>query len=168
MKTFIQNISFCIIFGLLAGGTAEAHGINIFTRVETDSVYVVSQFSGGKKVKGGKIIVTDTQGVELVKGTTNTEGEFSFKIPQKTDLKIVLLTGTGHRAERVIPVSEIEMPAVGKNPISEIEIPAVGKNPIQRTGPGVKNIIFGIACIFGLVGIIWYFKNRKKKMNGSA
>ena len=30
---------------------------------------------------------------------TNEKGEFSFKLPKKAELKIVLLAGTGHRGE---------------------------------------------------------------------
>ena len=75
--------------------TANAHGVYVFAWVEGDTVYVESKFSGGKKVNSGKIIVTDSQGAELLNGTTNDQGEFSFKIPKKTELKIVLLAGVG-------------------------------------------------------------------------
>jgi hypothetical protein len=130
---------------------AYAHRVNVFAWVEGDTIYVESKFSGGKKVKTGKIIVTDSQGTELVKGTTNDQGEFSFKIPKKTDLKIVLLAGAGHRAQWTIPATEIE-------------IPAAEKPPVPEKGPTVKGILIGIGCIFGLVGITLYFRNRKKRM----
>jgi hypothetical protein len=128
----------------------DAHRVNLFAWVEGDTVYVESKFSGGKRVKAGKIIVTDPQGTELVKGTTNEEGEFSFKVPKKTDLKIVLLAGTAHRAEWTIPAAEFEMPAGRKTPVPE-------KNP------GIKEIIIGIGCILSLTGIAVYIRNRKKK-----
>ena len=89
----------------------SAHRVIVFAWVEGDIVYVESKFPGGKKVRAGKIIVTDSQGTELVNGTTNDKGEFSFRIPQKTDLKIVLLAGEGHRAEWKLPLSEIETPS---------------------------------------------------------
>jgi hypothetical protein len=130
---------------------AYAHRVNVFAWVEGDTIYVESKFSGGKKVKTGKIIVTDPRGTELVKGTTNDQGEFSFKIPKKTDLKIVLLAGTGHRAQWTIPATEIEMPAAEKPPVPE-------------KSPTVKGILIGIGCIFGLAGITLYFRNRKKRM----
>jgi nickel transport protein len=128
----------------------DAHRVNLFAWVEGDTVYVESKFSDGKKVKAGKIIVTDPQGNELVKGTTNDQGEFSFTIPKKTDLKIVLLAGAGHRAEWTIPAAEIEMPAAEKPPVP-------GK------GPTVKGIIIGIGCILGLVGVAAYIHRRRKK-----
>jgi nickel transport protein len=98
---------------------AHAHGVSVFGWVEGDTVYVESKFSGGRKVKAGKIIVSDSQGAELLTGTTNDQGEFSFKIPKKTDLKIVLLAGAGHRAEWLIPASEIEMSNKEKVPLEE-------------------------------------------------
>ena len=128
---------------------AEAHRVNLFAWVEGDTVYVESKFSGGKKVKAGKIIVTDPQGNELVKGTTNGQGEFSFKVPKKADLKIVLLAGPGHRAEWKIAASEIQMPASGKKPVPEKD-------------NNFKGIIIGIGCIFGLTAVVAYIHKRKK------
>ena len=128
----------------------DAHGVYLFAWVEGDTVYVESKFSGGKKVKAGKIIVTDLQGTELLKGTTNENGEFSFKVPKKTDLKIVLLAGMAHRAEWTVP-------------LAEIQIPATAKKPVPPKSPGIKEILIGIVCILGLTGIAAYIRKRKKK-----
>jgi nickel transport protein len=62
---------------------ALAHRVNVFAWVEGDTIYVECKFAGGKKVKSGKITVIDPQGVELLSGLTNDEGEFSFKIPRR-------------------------------------------------------------------------------------
>jgi hypothetical protein len=128
----------------------DAHRVILFAWVEGDTVYVESKFNSGKKVKAGKIVVSDLQGTELVKGKTNEKGEFSFKVPKKTDLKIVLLAGEGHRAEWTLPLAEIETPAAEKPSVPE-------------KGPGAKEIIIGIGCILGLAGIAAYIHNRKKK-----
>lgn len=128
----------------------DAHGVYLFAWVEGDTVYVESKFSGGKKVKAGKIIVTDPRGTELLKGTTNENGEFSFKVPKKTDLKIVLLAGEAHRAEWTIPLAEIQMPAAAKK-------------PVPPKSPGIKEVIIGIVCILGLTGIAAYIRKRRKK-----
>jgi nickel transport protein len=130
--------------------SADAHRVNLFAWMEGDTVYVESKFSGGKKVKAGKIVVTDPRGIELVKGTTNEEGEFSFKVPEKTDLKIVLLAGEGHRAKWIIPAAEIETPAAEKRPVPE-------------KSPGIKEIIIGIGCILSLAGIAAYIRKRRRK-----
>lgn len=155
MKTLILNTTIFLFSLLLGLDHAEAHRVNLFAWVEGDTIYVESTFSGGRKVKAGKIIVTDPQGKELVKGTPDGQGKFSFKVPKRTDLKIVLIAGQGHRAEWIIPVSEIEMPAAGKK-------------QTQKNSPAVQDILIGIGCIFGLVMITLYIKNRKKKKNASA
>jgi nickel transport protein len=109
MKSILRILVFLPLFFLFIGSTS-AHRVNLFAWVEGDTVYVESKFSGGKKVKEGKIIVTDAHGVELLTGSTDEQGEFSFKIPKKTDLKIILLAGMGHKAEWTISVDEIELP----------------------------------------------------------
>ena len=128
----------------------EAHRVILFAWVENGTVFVESKFNSGKKVKAGKIIVTDLQGSELVKGTTNEKGEFSFKLPQKTDLKIALIAGEGHRAEWTLTLAEIEEPAAEK--------PQVPQN-----GASVKKALLGIGFILGLAGIVAYIRNRRKK-----
>jgi nickel transport protein len=80
----------------------------IFAWVEGDTVYTESKFSGGKRVKKSDVMVYDLKGNCLLKGKTNEQGEFSFKIPEKTAMKIVLLAGMGHRAEWTVPLEEIQ------------------------------------------------------------
>ena len=135
---------------ILWNESVDAHQVNLFAWVEGDTVYVEGKFRSGKKVKAGKIIVTDPQGTELLKGTTDEEGEFSFKVPKKTDLKIVLLAGPAHRAEWTISATEFKMPAARKSRAPE-------------KSPGIKEIIIGIGCILSLAGIGTYIRNRKKK-----
>ena len=88
--------------------SALAHRMNVFAWVDGDTVHVESKFAGGKKVKAGKIVVMDSQGNEILSGITDDQGEFSFTIPMRTGLKIVLIAGQGHRAEWTIPASEME------------------------------------------------------------
>ena len=90
----------------LVTGNALAHRVNVFAWAEGDIVYVESKFSGGKKIVGGNIIVSDSSGVVLLTGRTNDQGEFFFKRPQPTELKIILQAGMGHRAEWTLPVND--------------------------------------------------------------
>jgi len=104
-------VVFCCLGGLLvAVGPAWAHGVNVFAWVEGATVYVQGKFASGKKVKAGKIVVMDLQGNELHSGLTNDRGEYSFKTPKRAGLKIVLITGHGHRAQWIIPADEIDGP----------------------------------------------------------
>ena len=96
------------IFCTFSIGPAMAHRVTIFAWVEGDNIFTESKFSGGKLVKGGEVIVYDLEGNQLLKGKTDDKGEFSFEIPKKTSLKIVLIAGMGPRGEWTIPVSELE------------------------------------------------------------
>lgn len=97
-----------LVPSFLVVGSASAHKVMIFAWVEGDTVYTESKFSGGKRVKKGDITVYDLQENRLLKGKTNEQGEFSFKIPEKIAMKIVLLAGMGHRAEWTVPLEEIQ------------------------------------------------------------
>ncbi len=85
-----------------------AHRAIIFAWVEGEKIFTESKFSGGRPVKQGDIIVYDLEGNQLLKGKTDDQGEFSFVIPKKTAMKIVLQAGMGHRGEWVIPLKEIQ------------------------------------------------------------
>ena len=87
---------------------ALAHKATIFAWVEGDTVFTESKFSGGREATGARVLVFDRAGKQLLEGKTNNKGEFSFKIPKLTDLRIVLDAGMGHKAEWRIPESEIK------------------------------------------------------------
>ncbi|WP_124329549.1 hypothetical protein [Desulfonema ishimotonii] len=93
---------------LLYAGDALAHKVMVFAWIDGDTVYTESKFSGGKKVRGGQITVTDPDGNLLLKGKTDDQGEFAFKIPRKTGMKIELMAGEGHRGEWTVQPDEID------------------------------------------------------------
>ena len=99
-------LAVCIFFSLLQ--SANAHRVIVFAWVDGNTVFVESKFNGGKKVKNGKISVTDARGIELLNGVTDDDGEFSFIVPKRSELKIVLDAGGGHRGEWKIPLEEVE------------------------------------------------------------
>lgn len=169
---------------------ALAHKVIIFAWVEGDTVFTESKFSGGREAIGAQVLVFDRMGKQLLEGKTNNKGEFSFKIPELTDLRIVLNAGMGHKAEWTITESEIKESSgvLGSKMATESSQPvAVGLSkeeikglieesldrklrPIvrmitesQSKGPSVTEIVGGIGYIFGLMGVVLYFKNRGKK-----
>ncbi len=121
-----------IFFILIAAGPAGAHKAVIFAWVDGDTVYTESKFSGGRRVKGGEIIVYDLDGNQLLKGKTDNKGEFSFKVPKKTGMKIVLLAGMGHRGEWTIPLDEIQAVAAGQTGATTSKEIAI-KEPDRQT-----------------------------------
>ncbi len=99
----------CLIMAVLfMSGPAFAHKVTIFAWVEGDMVYTESKFSGGKRAKNALVEVYDGKGNKLLKGKTDENGAFSFKAPQKTEMKIVLPAGMGHRGEWTISADEFQ------------------------------------------------------------
>ena len=166
-----------------------AHKVIIFAWVEGDTVFTESKFSDGKKAINSQVLVFDKEGTQLLEGKTNNKGEFSFKIPKLTDLRIILNAGMGHKAEWRIPESEIREAGVSekkragefsqpinvglsKEEIKELIEESLDRklrpivriiNESQSKGPSITEIIGGIGYIFGLMGVAIYFKNRGKR-----
>lgn len=116
-------------------GSAHAHRVNVFAWVEGDTIHVEGKFAGGKKVKAGKIVVLDSQGTELLSGLTNDQGEYSFKVPKQTDLKIVLSAGQGHQGEWIVRTDEMNDLVSEKTgqPGTEIGVQHSQKETVSKT-----------------------------------
>ncbi|RMH15913.1 MAG: hypothetical protein D6698_10490 [Gammaproteobacteria bacterium] len=115
---------------LLASTAAWAHKVNIFVDVEGDKAVVSGYFSDGKVPMNSPVQVFDLQDNLLLEGQTSQEGEYTFKIPKKESLKVVLDAGMGHRAEYVIPEGDI----LG----DQVEAPAdqAGQSPAAAAADG--------------------------------
>jgi nickel transport protein len=98
---------FIMLWLLFLPDSASAHKVTIFAWVDGDTVFTQSKFSGGKRVKNAPVLVYDSKDVLLLDGKTDKKGMFSFKIPQKTSLKIVLKASMAHMAVWKIPVEAL-------------------------------------------------------------
>ena len=100
---------------LLSAGVAHAHKVTVFAWVADGTVYTESKIGGGKRVNQGKIKVYDAADNLLLSGTTDAEGEFSFKLPAAPPIIVVLDAGMGHMARwtlRPEDVSDDDLPDV--------------------------------------------------------
>ena len=169
-----------------------AHKVNVFAWVEGDTVFVEGYFPGGKKSQESLVEVFNPAGTKLLEGRTNKKGEFSFKVPERTDLKIVLTSSMGHKNDFIVPASNFqEVESSPSSPaqsfaesakdssahtaeLSQLEgmidraldrklAPVIKQiRDTRKEGPTISEIVGGIGYIFGLFGLIMYFKNRKK------
>jgi nickel transport protein len=93
---------------LMSAGPAYGHKVTIFAWVESGTVHTESKFSGGRRVKGGKIEAFDHRGRSIHTGITNDEGYYDFAIPAGVkQLKIVLTAGMGHTNHWTIQADEL-------------------------------------------------------------
>ncbi len=183
-----------IIVALPMVSQVWAHKVNVFAWVEGDTVFVEGYFPGGKKSQNSLVEVFNPAGAKLLEGRTNVKGEFSFKIPERTDLTIVLTASMGHKNDFTLFASALggsgslpsSVPAkkhdhrVGEsvpvsNDIHQLETiidealdrklaPVIEHiRDTRKEGPTISQIVGGIGYIFGLFGLVMYFKSRNKK-----
>jgi nickel transport protein len=138
---YLLAISLSLWFLPVAVNSVSAHRLNVFAWVDGDTIYVESKFSGGKKVNLGKVVVMDPQGVQLLSGLTNDKGEFSFKVPGQSDLRIVIMAGQGHQGEWTVRKTELQavlsetkvntevIKKISSDPKSDIENTAADARP---------------------------------------
>jgi len=98
---------FCGIWAGIAP-SAHAHRITVFAWVEGDRVHTESKFAGGKPVSGGKIVVLDSTGQQLLAGTTDTKGQFSFTAPQQPPFTIESHAGAGHKGHWMVTAEDMK------------------------------------------------------------
>jgi nickel transport protein len=187
------QLCFGLLLPLILSTDAEAHRVYLYAWVEGDTVFTESYFGSKRKVQDGRIEVFDRDGNKLLEGRTNESGEFSFPVPKRTDLRIVVEAGMGHKGEYALKAQEfsetpglqaetIKAPqpknmneaqtAVDMVQLQRVVEAALDKklNPIIRElkrsrddqGPRVKDVVAGIGYIFGTMGLILYFRGRKK------
>ncbi|MEJ2025371.1 MAG: hypothetical protein P8Y00_10235 [Deltaproteobacteria bacterium] len=179
-----------------SSGPAFAHKVYIYAWSEGGTVFTESYFSGGVKVKNGLIEVFDSTGKKLLEGHTNSKGEYSFQIPEKRDLRIVVNASMGHRGEFVLKREDLGGTAAAedkKEPEPAVPVKKTAQEvsqkvnmdevkrvveqaldsrlrPIARSiarlqeekGPGLTEVVGGIGYIFGIMGLLLYFRSRKK------
>ena len=116
----LGGLAYTVLFLIIMAEYAFAHRVTVFAWVEGDTVYTESKFSGGRKAKNAPVEVFDSQGRKLLEGKTDEDGEFSFKAPKKTGMKIVLVAGMGHKGEWTISADEFgeEMSGNSQKPAS--------------------------------------------------
>ena len=181
-----------IIAFLTLASQVWAHKVNVFAWVEGDMVFVEGYYPGGKKAQNSLVEVYNSTGAKLLEGRTNQKGEFSFKIPAREDLRIVLTAGMGHKNDFIITAGDlggsepssgepvpktrekVSPPSSTTVDIGQLEVmidEALDRKlePViklirntRKEGPGFTEIIGGIGYILGLFGLVMYFKDRKK------
>ena len=139
MNFTIRNLFTAVFLAVLfmtLPETALAHKVSIFAWVEGDTVHTLSKFSGGRKVKNATVAVFDTRGNRLLDGRTDDQGEFSFKIPKKTALRLELIAGAGHKGHWVVPIEEINEAAEAVTGAATDNPSAIGGPPETTRFPG--------------------------------
>lgn len=178
---------------LITSIPAFAHKVRIFAWEDSGTIVTESKFSGGRPAKNAKVAIIDTaNGQQLLSGTTDTDGFFTFPVPAvDSAIEIVVDGGDGHKNSWLFNMEETKKsvtdtphihptnPAPQKQQalgmtgeeLRQIVEEAMDKKlvPIKRMfaestdqGPTLQDILGGIGYILGLAGIAAYFQSRKK------
>jgi nickel transport protein len=110
----VKRISSLLVLALvlLSVSPSLAHKVKVFAYGEGEKIITKSYFSNGKAVMHSLITVEDgNTGKIFLQGESDKDGLFEFSIPptaqqERRNLKIILKTGEGHRAEWLLPADE--------------------------------------------------------------
>lgn len=92
---------------MVQAGPLYAHKVIVFAWVDGNTIHSESKFHGGRPAKEAPVEVVDLNGEKLLEGKTDEKGAFSFTIPKKTAMKIVLKAGMGHQGEWTVPLEDL-------------------------------------------------------------
>jgi len=131
----MKSILIGLVLLILLSSTALAHKVNLFAYAENDMVYTESYFSDGKKAMDSTVEVFDAKSNKLLlSGKTDNNGEFSFKIPQATGLRIVLTASMGHKNEYLLSEDEVR-DAIGIAKLPEKSLPEKTETEKRQAPP---------------------------------
>ncbi len=184
-KPYFRTVAFLtwLVIILITASPIYAHRLNIFAFVVDDMVFTESSSADGTPVRSGVIKVFDSKGSLLLQGETDEEGLFSFRIPKREDLTIILEESTGHRATFNLSAAKLAKSSLsyygGSHDIPHIEDirSVVAEEVAKQLEPlheriarlqkenriRVREIFAGIGYILGLMGLVMYFQSRRKK-----
>lgn len=177
----------------LAATPVFAHGIQVFAFADGDRIEGSAYFAGGGVASGAHIRVLDAQGGLLAELEPDAEGVFSYRARAPVDHLIVAETGDGHRAEWRVGAAELGpgFPAaaaqgaapgggeVGRllaDPSAEPELAALIEQAVARQvrplreellaaqgRAGLRDVLGGIGYIFGLAGVLMWWRSRRSR-----
>ena len=141
LKYNFKILQFLVLLIVIVGISSPvgAHKVTIFAWVEGDTVYTQSKFGGRRKAKQATVEVYDAEGNKLLEGKTDDKGEFSFKLPKKAELKVVLSAGAGHRGEWIIPLEEIEGGETMPDRPPQLETARIEKESSRNELPSISS-----------------------------
>jgi len=167
-----------------------SHKINVFTYKEGNKIFVEGYFSDGSPCKNSEIEIFDEKGEKIIEGKTNSDGIFSFDIPDKQKIKIVLYADMGHKTETEMELKketikkqetkqEIKKEETKKEEqvfFDQMEIKKMVEESVEksintlikeiekeRQKAKITDVIGGIGYIIGILGIYLYFKGHSSK-----
>ena len=152
---------------LLVSGKVFSHGVELKTEEKPPFMVVQAAYSGHHEISGMKIMIYSPASEELFQeGKTDIHGKFSFTPDRMGTWKIIADDGMGHKKTMEISLSERffspEEETVREVILAEPTHAEVIQEFTFAGIPSIYRIIFGLAIILGLTGILFGIMSKKK------
>lgn len=134
-----------------------AHGVT--GKIDTGGIVVSAMYDTGEAMDYARVTVL-APGANLIfqSGRTDRNGRFCFFPDVSGDWKVVVDDEMGHRLEVHVPVDKAM--ALQANPEN--------KNLKPGSLTRWEKAVMGVSIIFGISGILFWFKTRKAGKQGSS
>jgi hypothetical protein len=130
---------------LLAPAAASAHGMSARVEVRADSVYLLAYFDDDTPAESAAVSVTDEDGKEVLAGTTNERGEWTFPRP-----------APGRYA--------LTAKCVGHSAKVHFAVEGVAESPAVYSGQGLgraAGLAIGLTILLGISAATWLRRRRR-------
>lgn len=110
--TTLLKLTLPLLLIVMSSLPGHAHKVRVFAWEESGIINTEVKFSGGRPAKNAQISVTSTRDLkELLTGTTDSNGMFSFPIPDTAkknhyNLEISVNSGDGHKNSWLLNASD--------------------------------------------------------------
>ncbi len=167
MNTFDLKILLVLFLLLLVSGNVFSHGVKLKTEEKPPFLVVQAAYSGHHEISGMKMMIYSPDSEELYQeGKTDIHGKFSFTPDRTGTWKIVADDGMGHK--KSIEISLIErFFSPEEETAREVILAEESHAEVIREFtfaeiPSLYRIIFGLAIILGLTGILFGVMSKTK------
>jgi nickel transport protein len=140
----MTRLLFFVLAIAIASSPAQAHLLKVFATVEGGSVSGYGFFVGGGRPEGSALIITDKDGRELYKGTTDERGAFSWSPPQPQMMTVTIDAGDGHVAHANLAAERFGIASTGQaQAVNEGPVNVAASPPPAADAPASSNGLVG-------------------------
>lgn len=135
----------CVAFGIFAAAPADAHDV-VHTIAKGNAVVVNVGYEGGEAMRYASVMIYSPRDkkVEFQNGRTDARGNFAFVPDTSGEWKIVVDDENAHGFVATFTVGN-----------------GMAVTVARGTFAWIRKILLGIAMLFGLFGIAFYFRAQK-------
>jgi len=170
-----KTILLSVISLILSTHHLLAHGITVQTEINPPFVIVKAHFSPTSPIVNGSVEVFAPEATTAFqKGRTDTKGHFVFSPDKTGEWKVIIDDERGHKRTAVLLIEEnffsnnTEKAETFINADNDTLCAHAEANNHHHHHshlediPMIYKIVFGLALIFGITGIFYGIKSRKK------